>query len=447
MVAVAVNPAELVGDCLTGGVRRLIGGAHSLTSSRAVVVCVDQRWVWVKFSTDPGRLIAPWEVLEDGWRRAPRGSEPGLRDASADPVLVVVGVGESSVLAVNALAIDEIGVTCGARAELVAHWISQAAVQGATADESAVAGARVSENPDATVVVADVLGVGEPGWVDVLAAGTAWPVSALRWPGPTATAEASDLADAGADVGTLAHDSTDGIGAAESGSAATAMAGAEHQDSASSPTTNQTLASEAAESPGRRGGVPWMTVFGDFDVTDAGGDALPPLQQNLVGAIAFNQPIATCDLSEMVYGQSRRPKSFHVAMTKIRQRGLQPTHSPQGYRIDIDSQWSRFSELAGPDPEQAPTGSLAAAAAMITTPLFGDTPPAWVSAQLPAMRSLICQVCRELAARHAGEPAQALTYAQLGLAVDADHAELRDIVALLTSTSSHDSDPDRGITA
>ena len=39
------TPADLVAECLTGGVRRLLGGAHSLTSSRAVVVCADEQWV------------------------------------------------------------------------------------------------------------------------------------------------------------------------------------------------------------------------------------------------------------------------------------------------------------------------------------------------------------------------------------------------------------------
>lgn len=432
MVAVAVNPAELVGDCLAGGVRRLIGGAHSLTSSRAVVVRVDEHWVWVRFSTDPGRLSAPWEAAEDGWRRAPRGSEPGLRDATADPVLIVVGLGESSVLAVNALAIDEIGVTCEARAELVDHWITQAAIQGAEADESVVAGAQVSENPDATVVVTDLPGA-ESGWVDVLAAGTAWPVSALRWP------STSPPEDPGGGPGDTVEESTEQL--------VTPAAGADEGAPSVERQDGTDIASGVRQAPARPEGVAWMTVFGGFDVTDADGAALPPLQQNLAAAIAFNQPVSTGDLSELVYGQSERPKSFHVAMTKIRQRGLQPKHSPEGYRIELDSQWSQFAELAGADPTQAPTAALAAAAAMISTPLFGENPPAWAATQLPAMQALICQVCRELAARHADEPAQALTYAQLGLAVDPDHAELQDILAVLTSASNHGGDPDRGITS
>lgn len=434
MVAVSVNPAELVGDCLAGGVRRLLGGAHSLTSSRAVVVRVDEQWVWVKFSTDPGRLSAPWEVADDGWRRARRGSEPGLRDATADPVLIVVGVGESSVLAINALAVDEIGVTCEARAELIDHWITQAAIQGAEADESAVAGAQVSDNPDATVVVADPLTAGEPGWVDVLAAGTAWPVSALRWPSTCPPEE-----------GWAPGQSPEQLPAA-GGSVDVSEPGAEDRDAAGGP-AHTSASGAGGQAPARPDGVAWMTVFGGFDVTDGAGAALPPLQQNLVAAIAFNQPVSTSDLSEMVYGQAERPKSFHVAMTKIRQRGLQPKHSPEGYRIDIASQWSQFVELAGEDPTQTGTASLVAAASMISTPLFGDNPPQWAATVLPGMRALICQVCRELAARHGDEPAQALAYAQLGLAVDPDHTELGEIIALLAGTPSDDGDPDRGITA
>lgn len=128
-----VTPAQLVEDCLSGAVRRLIGGVHSLTSSRAVVVCADENWVRVRFSTAPGALPAPWETEDTGWVRAPRGTEPGLRDASADPVLVVVGVAESQVVAINALAVDEIGVTCTGRDGLIANWLLQAQVQGAPA--------------------------------------------------------------------------------------------------------------------------------------------------------------------------------------------------------------------------------------------------------------------------------------------------------------------------
>lgn len=436
MVAVAVNPAELVGDCLAGGVRRLIGGAHSLTSSRAVVVRVDEQWVWVQFSTDPGRLSAPWEVADHRWRRAPRGSEPGLRDATADPVLIVVGVGESSVLAVNVLAVDEIGVTCEARGELIDHWITQAAIQGADADDAVVAGAQISENPDATVVVADLPGIAEPGWVDVLAAGMAWPVSALRWP----SAIPSEDPGCAEPVG----ESTEQLAPTAAGGADVGEPSAAGQDVTCLGGVGDVGVQEA---PARPDGVAWMNVFGGFEVTDATGAALPPLQQNLVAAIALNQPISTGDLSEMVYGQSQRPKSFHVAMTKIRQRGLHPKHGPEGYRIEIDSQWSQFADLVGADPTQASTAALAAAAAMISTPLFGDNPPAWAQPQRPAMQSLICQVCRELAARYADEPAQALTYAQLGLAVDPGHAELQAILAVLTGTSSRDGDEERGVTS
>ncbi len=51
-----VTPAELITDCLTGSVRRLLGGVHSLTSARAVIVCVDPSWIHVKFSTPPGSV-------------------------------------------------------------------------------------------------------------------------------------------------------------------------------------------------------------------------------------------------------------------------------------------------------------------------------------------------------------------------------------------------------
>ena len=119
-------------DCRSGAVRRLIGGVHSLTSSRAVVVCADENWVRVRFST--ARALC----RRCGRPRTPGGSarpaEPNpVCDASADPVLVVVGVAESQVVAINALAVDEIGVTCTGRDGLIANWLLQAQVQGAPA--------------------------------------------------------------------------------------------------------------------------------------------------------------------------------------------------------------------------------------------------------------------------------------------------------------------------
>lgn len=432
MTATAVRPADVVADCLAGGVRRLLGGAHSLTSARAVVVRADQQWVWVKFSTDPGRLPAPWECVDagPGWVRAPRGSEPGLRDASADPVLVVVGVGEDQVIAVNALAIDEIGVTCRGREALIANWLLQAQVQGVAASAGELAGVRLSANPDATVVVADPLLDGEPGWVDVLAAGTSWPVRPLRGGGATPSA-----APQPAGVQELSEvDEDDDVGAVVDGDRGSGG------DAGVVDASNGSAVGAAAKAVG---GQAQMMVFGAFEVTDASGAALQPMQQQIIGAIAFGQPISTAQLCQSLYGTSRQ-KSFHVALSKIRRRGLHPRLTDEGYCLDIASQWGQFVELVGPDPARAETAALVRAAAMVRTPLFGAQPPSWAQQYLPAMADLICQVCRELAARHADEPAAALDYARLGLAVDPGRAELGQIVEMLTNgtwnSTAHDVD-------
>ncbi|EUA09660.1 hypothetical protein I553_3744 [Mycobacterium xenopi 4042] len=64
-----------------------------------------------------------------------------------------------------------------------------------------------------------------------------------------------------------------------------------------------------------------LQVFGRFDVTDAAGGQLQPMQQQIVGAIRFDGPIPTARLCQLLYG-SERHKSFHVAMSKMRRRGL-----------------------------------------------------------------------------------------------------------------------------
>lgn len=431
MSTAVISPAELIAECLTGAVRRLLGGAHSLTSSRAVVVCTDPRWVRVKFSAEPGRLPSPWEPDDEtGWLRAPREAEPGLRDSSADPVLVVVGVGEDLVVAVNALAIDEIGVTCRDREDLIGNWLLQAALQGAEGDTHAIAGARLSANPDATVVVADpVLDGVEPGWVDVLAAGTSWPVRPLRLPTPTAEpGGSSELPPVGNFLPAALLDEDNDIG-----------------DSAAPPAP-----AGPAEIDAGRPGVPadaavvgrtaQMTVFGGFEVTDAEGMVLQPMQQQIIGAIALHQPILTAQLCQMLYGAERQ-KSFHVAMSKVRRRGLQPVLTEQGYRIDIDSDWQRFTDLASPDPATAPTQALAEAVDLIKAPLLGADAPTWAVPLLPAMTDLVCCVCRELAARHADRPDQALAYARRGLDVDPGRSELVEIVEMLTNSGgSQDAD-------
>ncbi|ORW05009.1 hypothetical protein [Mycobacterium kyorinense] len=387
----SVTPADLVADCLAGGVRRLIGGVHSLTSSRAVVVCADEQWVAVRFSASPGPLPTPWETDAAGWVRAPRGSEPGLRDASADPVLVVVGVAESQVVAVNALAIDEIGVTCSGRESLIANWLLQAQVQGAAGDESAVAGARLSANPDATVVVADPLVDGHSGWVDVLAAGTSWPVRPLKTP-----------------IGEALREST--------GSPTACGDGLAEQDADAAPVDGD--ARSGAADCGAR-----LRVFGRFEVTDAAGEQLQPMQQQIVGVIRFDGPIPTARLCQVLYGAERH-KSFHVAMSKMRRRGLNPVLTDAGYRIDIDSDWRRFTKLVGVDPSGADTAALIEAVEMVAVPLFGAQPPSWAVPHLPGMRDLICRACRELAARHADDPGAALRYANVGLEVDPQDEEL-----------------------
>ncbi len=397
-----VTPAELVHDCLSGAVRRLIGGVHSLTSSRAVVVCADEDWVRVRFSAAPGALPAPWETDASGWVRAPRGSEPGLRDASADPVLVVVGVAESQVVAINALAIDEIGVTCTGRDGLIANWLLQVQVQGAPGDLRSVAGAVVSDNPDATVVVADPI-TGERGWVDVLAAGTAWPVRPLK---------------------VAIHDSP--------ATSAPALSPAPPEPAPptviSAPTTPP-----AADIPGTAGRI---RVFGAFEVFDGQEVLLQPMQRDMIGSIYFHQPITTHEVCELLFGSTDRPASFHVAMSKMRKRGLNPLLVDGGYNIDIPCEWRDFTDLAGPDPAAADTAALTAAAAMITGPLFGPTPPAWTAAIVPGMRTYAAAVCRELAARHVDQPAAALGYARQGLTVDADNTELAEIIDTLTGQLS-----------
>lgn len=403
-----VTPAELVEDCLSGGVRRLIGGVHSLTSSRAVVVCADEDWVRVRFSASPGTLPAPWESDDAGWVRAPRGSEPGLRDASADPVLVVVGVAESQVVAINALAIDEIGVTCAGRDGLIANWLLQAQVQGAPGDASSVAGAVVSANPDATVVVADPM-TGERGWVDVLAAGTAWPVRPLK-----------------AEIGEPKPATVIGP---------TATSGSEPPSTAAPSTADQALSDVAPAAAGAAGGGR-IRVFGAFEVFDDEGVLLQPMQRDLIGGIFFHQPISTHELCELLFGSVDRPASFHVAMSKMRKRGLNPALVGGGYRIDIPCDWAEFTDLVGPDPVAADTTALAMAAAMISAPLFGATPPAWTAGPLPAMRTYAAGVCRELAARHVDQPAAALGYARQGLTVDPDNAELADIIDTLSGQLS-----------
>jgi hypothetical protein len=413
MSASTLLPADLAAECLQGGVRRLIGGVHSWTAARAVVACVDSQWVHVRFSSDPGPLPPLWEADEQlGWWRARRDAEPGLRDASADPVLVVVGVGESQVVAVNLLAVDEIGVTCHGGKQLVSSWIMQATLQGCPADASSVAGVRISDSPDATVVVADPLVDGpDSGWVDVLSAGTSWPVRPLR-----------GLQDGETTVGAAALKAHDAVGDSNGGEIDDAASGLcdDHE-----PATDTSPPETAAA---RRGA--WIKVFGGFEVTDTDGAALQPIQQQIIGVIAMRGPIPTSALCQLVYGTERQ-KSFHVAMSKIRRRGLLPELTDHGYRIDIDSQWRRFTDLVGADPASADTAALAQAAAMVTTPLFGTDPPDWALPHLPEMQQLICQVCRELAARHADDLKAALAYAQLGLAVDPSRNELAEIVEML----------------
>lgn len=420
-------PADLAAECLNGNVRRLIGGVHSWTAARVVVACVEDRSVRVRFSSDPGRLPAPWEAEEQqGWWCTGRDAEAGLRDASADPVLIVVGVGEHQVLAVNLLAIDEIGVTCHGGEELLDSWIMQVHVQGCPADTASLAGVKVSDNPDATVVVADPL-VGESaGWVDVLCVGTSWPVRPLRRVRRDRAASAHAVQSYSGEV---REEGRDGHWSDE---------GERHlgDDDQASDARRQ----EVSATPSKGA---FMTVFGDFEITDADGMALQPVQQQIIGMIAMCGPIPRSELCQQVYGTERQ-KSFHVAMSKIRRRGLVPELTEQGYRIDIDSQWRRFTDLVGPDPAGADTAILAQAAAMVTTPLFGHNPPQWAPKVTPAMVRLIAQVCRELAARHADTPQVAWSYAQLGLSVDPTQPELTDIAEMLKARPQDDLGEPRG---
>ncbi|MBZ4571553.1 bacterial transcriptional activator domain-containing protein [Mycobacterium avium] len=466
MTAAVITPAELVSECLTGAARRLLGGVHSLTSSRVIVVRIDPNWIRVKFSAEPGRLPAPWEQDDEpGWLRAPRGSEPGLRDSSADPVLVVVGVGEHEVIAVNALAIDEIGVLCHGRAELIESWVLQAQIQGAEGDDQTLAGVRLSESPDATVVIADPLVDGaQPGWVDVLAAGTSWPVRPLRIPAETTVTPsdtpdqlvATEQEDRPADhVQAPAVSPTAGSTDGGDSTAITADFDSAPIEPRQDPTT-QTAEPPAedstgnAEDPPPNGGL--MTVFSRFEVTDSDGVALQPMQQQIIGAIALLQPITTTHLCELLYGperqkqKSQKQKSFHVAMSKIRRRGLQPVATEDGYRIDLDSDWASFVSLVGSDPATSSTGNLARAAELVTGPLFGSEPPPWATEALPQMTTLVANVCRELAARHVEQPDTALAYARRGLAVAPGHQELGEIVSMLANGTWHQ-DSDRDVSA
>ncbi|EUA17513.1 hypothetical protein I553_10571 [Mycobacterium xenopi 4042] len=52
-----------------------------------------------------------------------------------------------------------------------------------------------------------------------------------------------------------------------------------------------------------------------------GRRAAAAMQQQIVGAIRFDGPIPTARLCQLLYG-SERHKSFHVAMSKMRRRGL-----------------------------------------------------------------------------------------------------------------------------
>lgn len=463
MTAAVITPAELVSECLTGAARRLLGGVHSLTSSRVIVVRIDPNWIRVKFSAEPGRLPSPWELDDEpGWLRAPRGSEPGLRDSSADPVLVVVGVGEHEVIAVNALAIDEIGVLCHGRAELIDSWVLQAQIQGAEGDGQTVAGVRLSESPDATVVIADPLIDGaQPGWVDVLAAGTSWPVRPLRIPAESAVTSPGTSEQL---VAAEQADHADNHGQGPAGAPTTPTVGA-NDDGGPTATTDfdstpteprqdpiaQTAEPAAEDFTGTADDAPnsgLMTVFGRFEVTDSDGVALQPMQQQIIGAIALLQPITTTHLCELLYGPERqKQKSFHVAMSKIRRRGLQPLATEDGYRIDLDSDWARFVALVGSDPVTSPTENLARAAELVTGPLFGAEPPPWVvTGALPAMTTLVANVCRELAARHVEQPDMALAYARRGLTVAPGHQELGEIVSMLANGTWHQ-DSDRDVSA
>ena len=128
-------------------------------------------------------------------------------------------------------------------------------------------------------------------------------------------------------------------------------------------------------------------MFGAFEVFDDHGVLLQPMQRDLIGGIFFHQPISTHDLCQLLFGSGERPASFHVAMSKMRKRGLNPMLIAGGYSIDIAADWKSFTDTAGPDPASADTDALAAAAAMISGPLFGAHPPAWTAELLPTMRA------------------------------------------------------------
>ncbi|TKV35374.1 bacterial transcriptional activator domain-containing protein [Mycobacteroides abscessus] len=434
MTAATVAPAELVAACLTGAVRRLLGGAHSITAARVVVVRVDPQWVRVRFSTSPGRLPLPWEPDEDeGWMRAPTGTEPALRDSTADPVLVVLGVSERDVLAINMLAVDEIGVCCQGRAELIDSWQLQVQVQGGDGDEKLLAGVHLSTSPDATVVVADPLVDGfESGWVDVLAAGTSWPVRPLRVPVPAISDP--EFATAAAQL-VKEHEPEIDEENEENGAA--------HEFDKSELAEGESAGDLEPPTQVVEAGGAQMTVFGRFEVTGADGVALQPMQQQIVGAIAVCQPIPTAKLCQLIYGVDRY-KGFHVALNKIRRRGLAPMVTDDGYRIDIDGHWSRFTALTGTDPATAATEKLSQAAELVTGPLFGgDEQPGW--ALQAHMSDLVATVFRELAARHVDDPARAMDYARRGLAVKPGHQQLGEIVSTLGGAGwEHNSDKDLG---
>lgn len=261
----------------------------------------------------------------------------------------------------------------------------------------------MSDNPDATVVVADPI-TGDPGWVDVLAAGTAWPVRPLK----TAISDPQTPSSLAAPA---PHDAT------------VTDIGQEVVEAAST-------VDSAGPQPVSAGGR--MRVFGAFEVFDAHGVLLQPMQRDIIGGIFFHQPIGTHELCELLFGSVARPASFHVALSKMRKRGLHPVLGDTGYCIDIPCDWQTFINVVGPDPATADTDALAAAAAMIEGPLFGPTPPAWTNDVLAPMRAYSAAICRELAARHVDQPAAALGYARQGLTVDPGNAEIVEIIDTLT---------------
>jgi hypothetical protein len=155
------------------------------------------------------------------------------------------------------------------------------------------------------------------------------------------------------------------------------------------------------------------------------------MQQDIVGGIAFHCPVRTQDLCQLVFGAPDKPPSFHVAMSKMRRRGINPVLIDGRYHLEIDSDWGRFTTLVGPDPAAADTDALIEAAALITGPLFGGAAPRWARDLLAPMRARTGEVCRELAARHSDRPADALRYAQLGLSVDTANTGLTEIADMV----------------